>query len=105
MQGMEGGLFRLCNDSTGFGQAVGLQAGVPQPTPWPEGGRSTYRGWTLDAYYVRWVLQNFGDPARSDSVNHISSGPRLVVTNILELRAPRPGECGWHEGELRDPAP
>ena len=105
LQGMEGGRFRFCQDSTGFGQSVAIQAGAEEPTPRPVGGRSTYQGWTYRAYYVRWMLRDLRDVPQPDSVLGIRSSPQLAVTKILEWRAPRPGECGWREGELPDPAP
>jgi hypothetical protein len=105
MAGMEGGLFRECNDSAGSGQTIAFEPGAERPTPLPNGGRSTWHGWTYHVYYVRWMVRDRGSAVQSDSMVRITSRPRLAVTNILEFRAPRPGECGWREGELRDPAP
>ena len=105
LQGMEGSLFRLCDDTTSFGQSIAFQAGVARPTPWPEGGRSTWRDWTHSAYYARLVVRQLSSGEPSGTQLRISSGPQLGITKVIEFRMPKPGECGWREGELRDPAP
>jgi len=96
--GFEASHFRPCADSTGFGDRVSFesaaddvmrenrQAGVA----WRSSG-----GWTYQVYYVRWVMRRLPEPeSPSGSVVIIKGGPRHVVAEVLEVRAPRPHECG-----------
>src|SRR5690349_3934544 len=84
LQGMEGSLLRRCNDSTSFGQTIAFQTGVERPTPWPEGGRSTWRGWTHRAYYAHLVVRDVARATPPGSAVLISSRPQLAITKVIE---------------------
>ena len=91
--------FQPCADSGRLGYRVRAdsarwtQRGRPQGAATPSG----------TIYYVRWVadvLPDTAPPPPPGSVR-IGGGPTVRVRDILEMRPPRDGECGWHPSNQR----
>jgi hypothetical protein len=89
--GFEGNVFQPCDGSLGGQSTFRVEwDSTAAPRAWPE-GRPSGPGGT--AYYVRWR-------AELPAVQRVLLGQpplerRLRVLEVLEVRAPRDGECGW----------
>jgi hypothetical protein len=98
--GFETTLFRPCVASAaGPGDNIGLAAEVAAVVgdPWPPGTEARDQfGQTYYVYYVRALIRPRAEPPPVPAGHiRISSAPKFDIARLTELRAARPGECGW----------
>jgi hypothetical protein len=100
--GFEVSHFRPCEDRPGFGARIAFDsAAAAQFQEWADRTDSASDRWPYGVYYVRWVLRDLPElPPPPPGFIRIGDGPRRAVTRILEVRAPRAGECGLPAGEV-----
>jgi hypothetical protein len=103
--GFETTLFRPCDDSAAnSGPAIGLSRAVADVVgeTWPPGAEVQDRfGQTYYVYDIRAIIRPRPEPPPAPAGHmRISSAPRRDISRIIELRAARPGTCGfdpeWH---------
>ena len=87
--GYESRHFVLCGDPDGVRRPVEFAPGA-RPKHWPDGVPG---GYNSTVYFVRW---RGTIAARKRTAMGIRTDlPPIVVNEVLEVRAPRRGECGW----------
>jgi hypothetical protein len=98
--GFETTLFHPCDSSpAGSGAAIGLSREVADAAgePWPPGAEVLDQfGQAYRVYTVRAIIQPRPEPPPAPAGHiRISSAPRSDIRRLIELRAARPGECGF----------
>ena len=86
----EASSFLPCNAPDSAAHGVRFYPGV-EPEAWPAGAVS--RDETRGVHYVRWQARIA--PSGPTPLGGTSTAPAYWVYKVLEIRAPRRGECGY----------
>ena len=87
--GFEANHFQPCRAARSDRYPVQFLPGA-RPTEWPDGAPGSFNS-TL--YYVRW--RGTLAPIQRVPLGTAPLARPITVTEVLEIRAPRRGECGW----------
>ena len=107
--GFETALFRACDALDAWpGERIGLPQAVAAQfaDPWPPGAETRdHRGRGYHVYYVRAIVRRRPEQPPPAGWIRLSSAPASEIAELLEVRAPLPGECGWDPAEHMQRAP